>query len=158
MWTFGVISGGSESYTGSRTGSQKLKYDILLKGGTVIDAAQGLNAVRDVAIVGGVIAAIEADIPESTATQTVSVKGKYVTPGLVDIHTHVYYGVTTWGIRPDAVCPTAGTTTVVDAGSPSWVTFPGFREFIVEPRTDAYPHLYPYFRYWTCLWTGRRNV
>ena len=110
-----------------------MKYDILLKGGTVIDAAQNLNAVRDVAITGGVIAAIEQDIPEGAATQTINVKDKFVTPGLVDIHTHVYYGVTTWGIRADGVCPTAGTTTVVDAGSPSWVTFPGFREFIAEP-------------------------
>ena len=111
------------------------KYDLLLKGGTVIDAAQALNAPRDVAIADGVIAAVEPDIPERAATQTVSVKDRYVTPGLVDIHTHVYYGVTTWGIRADAVCPTAGTTTVVDAGSPSWVTFPGFREFIAElPR------------------------
>ena len=110
-----------------------MNYDILLKGGTVIDAAQNLNARRDVAITGGVIAAIEGDIPESAATQTINVKDKFVTPGLVDIHTHVYYGVTTWGIRADGVCPTAGTTTVVDAGSPSWVTFPGFREFIAEP-------------------------
>ncbi|RKU15139.1 amidohydrolase/deacetylase family metallohydrolase [Candidatus Poribacteria bacterium] len=110
-----------------------MNYDVLLKGGTVIDAAQNLNAMRDVAIAGGVIAAIEGDIPESEATQTINVKDKFVTPGLVDIHTHVYYGVTTWGIRADGVCPTAGTTTVVDAGSPSWVTFPGFREFIAEP-------------------------
>jgi dihydroorotase len=110
-----------------------MKYDLLLKGGTVIDAAQGLNAVRDVAITDGTIAAIEPDISERAATQTISVKDRYVTPGLIDIHTHVYYGVTTWGIRADAVCPTAGTTTVVDAGSPSWVTFPGFREFIAEP-------------------------
>ena len=110
-----------------------MNYDILLKGGTVIDAAQNLNAVHDVAIAGGVIAAIEQNIPEGAATQTINVKDKFVTPGLVDIHTHVYYGVTTWGIRADGVCPTAGTTTVVDAGSPSWVTFPGFREFIAEP-------------------------
>ena len=110
-----------------------MKYDLLLKGGTVIDAAQDLNAPRDVAIANGVIAAVESDIPERTATQTVSVKDRYITPGLIDIHTHVYYGVTTWGIRADGVCPTAGTTTVVDAGSPSWVTFPGFREFIAEP-------------------------
>ena len=111
----------------------EMNYDILLKGGIVIDAAQHLNARRDVAITGGVIAAIEQDIPEGAATQTINVKDKFVTPGLVDIHTHVYYGVTTWGIRADGVCPTAGTTTVVDAGSPSWVTFPGFREFIAEP-------------------------
>ena len=110
-----------------------MKYDLLLKGGTVIDAAQDLNAVRDVAIADGVIAAVKPDIPERAATQIISVKDRYVTPGLIDIHTHVYYGVTTWGIRADAVCPTAGTTTVVDAGSPSWVTFPGFREFIAEP-------------------------
>ena len=110
-----------------------MKYDLLLKGGTVIDAAQGLNAQRDVAIAEGIIAAVEPDIPERAATQTISVKDRYVTPGLIDIHTHVYYGVTTWGIRADAVCPTAGTTTVVDAGSPGWVTFPGFREFIAEP-------------------------
>ena len=110
-----------------------MNYDLLLKGGTVIDAAQNLKAVSDVAITGGVIAAIEQDIPEGSATQTINVKDKFVTPGLVDIHTHVYYGVTTWGIRADGICPTAGTTTVVDAGSPSWVTFPGFREFIAEP-------------------------
>lgn len=110
-----------------------MKYDILLKGGTVIDAAQGLHAVRDVAIAGGVIAAIESDIPKTEATHTVFVTDKYVTPGLIDIHAHVYYGVTTWGIKADAVCPTAGTTTIVDAGSPSWATFPGFREFIAKP-------------------------
>lgn len=73
------------------------RYDLLLKGGTVIDAAQDLNAVRDVAIADGVIAAVESDIPERAATQTVFVKDRYVTPGLIDIHTHVYYGVTTWG-------------------------------------------------------------
>lgn len=110
-----------------------MRYDILLKGGTVIDAVQNLKAERDVAIADGLIAAIASDIPETAAKQTVFVKGKYVTPGLVDIHTHVYYGVTTWGIRADGVCPTTGTTTVVDAGSPSWATFPGFREFIAEP-------------------------
>ncbi len=110
-----------------------MKYDILLKGGTVIDPAQGLNAIRDVAIADGVIAAIDHDIPKTAAKETISVKNRYVTPGLIDIHTHVYYGVTTWGIKADNVCPTSGTTTVVDAGSASWATFPGFREFIAEP-------------------------
>lgn len=110
-----------------------MKYDILLKGGTVIDSAQGLNAFRDVAITDGVVAAIDDDIPETLAKQTISVKNQYVTPGLIDIHTHVYYGVTTWGIKADSVCSTSGTTTTVDAGSASWATFPGFREFIAEP-------------------------
>lgn len=110
-----------------------MKYDILLKGGTVIDSAQGLNALRDVAITDGVITAIDHDIPKTLAKQTVSAQNQYVTPGLIDIHTHVYYGVTTWGIKADNICSTAGTTTVVDAGSASWATFPGFREFIAEP-------------------------
>ncbi len=110
-----------------------MKYDILLKGGTVLDPAQGLNAIRDVAIAAGVIAAVDNDIPKTAAKETISAKNRYVTPGLIDIHTHVYYGVTTWGIKADNVCPTSGTTTVVDAGSASWATFPGFREFIAEP-------------------------
>ncbi len=110
-----------------------MKYDILLKGGTVLDPAQGLNARCDVAISNGIIAAIEPAIPQNIATQTVFVTNKYVTPGLVDIHAHVYHSVTTWGIRADAVCTTTGTTTIVDAGSPSWATFPGFREFIAKP-------------------------
>ncbi len=110
-----------------------MKYDILLKGGTVIDPAQDLNAVRDIAIADSVVVAIDNDIPKSEAKQTISAKNQYVTPGLIDIHTHVYYGVTTWGIKADNVCPISGTTTFVDAGSASWATFPGFREFIVEP-------------------------
>jgi dihydroorotase len=121
-----------------------MKYDILLKGGTVIDPAQKLNGKCDLAISDGKIAALEADIPENRATQTVFVKDKYVTPGLVDIHAHVYAGVTTWGIKADPVCTTTGTTTIVDAGSPGWATFPGFREFIAEPartRILTYIHI-----------------
>ena len=110
-----------------------MKYDILLKGGTVIDPAQKLHDQRDVAIVDGKVAAIEDDIPAKEATQTVFVDGKYVSPGLVDIHAHVYAGVTTWGIKADPVCTTTGVTTIVDAGSPGWATFPGFREYIAQP-------------------------
>lgn len=110
-----------------------MKYDILLKGGTVLDPSQRLNALRDVALSEGLIAAIEQEIPDTDAERVISVKNQYVTPGLIDIHTHVYYGVTTWGIRADSICPASGTTTVVDAGSASWASFPGFREFIAEP-------------------------
>lgn len=120
-----------------------MKYDILLKGGTVIDPAQQLHDARDVAIADGKIAAIEKDISETRAKQTVFVKDKYVTPGLVDIHAHVYAGVTTWGIKADPVCTTAGTTTIVDAGSPSWATFPGFQEFIAQPaRTQILTYIH----------------
>ena len=118
-----------------------MKYDILLKGGTVIDPAQKLHDRRDVAVIDGKIAAIEDDIPPREATQTIFVDGKYVTPGLVDIHAHVYAGVTTWGIKADPVCTTTGVTTIVDAGSPSWATFPGFREYIAQP---AQTHILTY--------------
>ena len=121
-----------------------MKYDILLKGGTVIDPAQKLHDLRDVGIADGKIAAIERDIPSNHAGQTVSVAGKYVTPGLIDIHTHVYAGVTTWGIKADSVCTRTGVTTVVDAGSPGWATFPGFREYIASPaqtRILTYIHI-----------------
>ena len=121
-----------------------MKYDILLKGGTVIDPAQQLHDQRDVGIAEGKIAAIEHDIPANQAKQTVFVTGKYVTPGLVDIHAHVYAGVTTWGIKADPVCTTTGVTTIVDAGSSSWATFPGFREYIAQPartRILTYIHI-----------------
>src|SRR3990172_2413087 len=68
------------------------QYDLLLKGGHVIDGKNGLSAVRDVAIQNGRIAAVEAGIPASKALKTVDVSGLYVTPGLVDIHVHVYAG------------------------------------------------------------------
>jgi dihydroorotase len=120
-----------------------MKYDILLKGGTVIDPTQKLHDRRDVAVIDGKIAAIEDDISAREATQTVFVEEKYVTPGLVDIHAHVYAGVTTWGVKADPVCTTTGVTTIVDAGSPSWATFPGFREYIAQPaQTDILTYIH----------------
>jgi dihydroorotase len=109
-----------------------MRYDLLLRGGTVVDPSQSLNGVRDVALSNGVIALIAENIAEPAA-QTLDVRGKLVTPGLIDIHTHVYAGVTTWGVRPDPAALRSGVTTLVDAGSPSFVTLPGFRWYIAEP-------------------------
>src|SRR6187401_974926 len=72
--------------------SAQVPYDLLLKGGHVIDGRNGLDAVRDVAIKDGKIAAVAADIPATQATRTVDAAGLYVTPGLVDIHVHAYHG------------------------------------------------------------------
>ena len=69
-------------------------YDLLIKGGHVIDGKNNLNAVRDVAIKDGKIAAVAANIAASRAAKTVDASGLYVTPGLVDIHVHVYQGLT----------------------------------------------------------------
>jgi dihydroorotase len=114
-------------------------YDIVLKGGRVVDPRNTVDAVRDVAIQGGRIAAIEADIPASSAKQAINVAGLYVTPGLVDIHFHAFAGSlddTTSGgnrsIYPDLFGPRTCTTTVVDPGSAGWRRFDEFRKTIVE--------------------------
>src|SRR5262245_5373045 len=109
-----------------------MTYDLLLRGGTVLDPSQSLDGVHDMAVSDGKIAAIAGSIAEPAA-QTLDVRGKIVTPGLVDIHTHVYAGVTTWGVKPDPAALRSGVTTLVDAGSPSFVTLPGFRWYIAEP-------------------------
>lgn len=117
-------------------------YDLLLQHGTVIDPSQQIHALRDIAIANGRVAAIGENLGE--ARDVIDVGGQYVTPGLVDIHTHIYAGVTTWGVKPDPACLRTGVTTVVDAGSPSWATFPGFRWYIAEPaktRVLSFVHI-----------------
>jgi len=109
-----------------------MTYDLILRGGRVIDPSQSLNAVRDVAVAEGKIAAVAESIA-GASRQTIDARGKLVTPGLIDIHTHVYAGVTTWGVKPDPAALRSGVTTLVDAGSPSWVTVSGFRWYIAEP-------------------------
>jgi dihydroorotase len=112
-------------------------YDLLLKGGHVLDPKNRVNARRDVAIQGGKIAAVAADIPASKAYKTVDVTGLYVTPGIIDMHVHVFSG---WGpeytgessVSPDDHAPRAGVTTVVDAGSPGWRNLDEFRQHIVR--------------------------
>jgi dihydroorotase len=114
-------------------------YDLLLKGGHVIDGRNKINARRDVAIRKGTIAAVAADIPSSQATRTVDVSGLYVTPGLIDIHVHVYHGErrNTYAggdlsVPPDGFTLRNGVTTVADAGSSGWRTFEDFRARVVQ--------------------------
>jgi dihydroorotase len=111
---------------------QPKRYDLLIKGGRVIDPAQDLSAVRDVAIAGHKIARVAADIPEADAQHILDGKGLIVTPGLIDIHVHVYDAVTPIGIPPDPNCIAKGVTTVVDAGSAGAHTFPGFRKYVID--------------------------
>jgi dihydroorotase len=101
-----------------------LPYDLLIKGGRVLDPGQGLDGKMDIAVTGGKIAAIEADIPATEAKRVIEVRGdnRMVTPGLIDLHTHVAYGATTHGVGmgccdPDQVGVQAGVTTVLDCGS-----------------------------------------
>jgi dihydroorotase len=108
------------------------KYDLLVKGGKVVDPSEQLSAVRDVAITGPRIALVAEDIPETQARQVLNARGKIVTPGLIDVHVHVYDGVAPLGIPPDPNCIAKGVTTVLDAGSSGAHTFPGFRKYIVN--------------------------
>ena len=109
-------------------------YDLIVKGGTVVDPSQNLHALSDVAIEEGKIAKIAVDIPAEEAKRGVEVKGKMVTPGIIDIHTHVYSGVTDNGVDPDIGGVRAGVTTMVDAGSSGCDTFQGFPQHII-PNT-----------------------
>ena len=92
-------------------------YDLVLKGGRVVDPAQGIDAICDVAFADGMVAAIDASIDPSLAADTRMVDDLIVTPGLIDLHTHVYWGATSLGVRPEAVARRSGSTTLVDAGS-----------------------------------------
>jgi dihydroorotase len=107
-------------------------YDTLVKGGRVIDPSQGLSAVTDVAIARGKVARIAPSIPENDARQTIDATGRIVTPGLIDIHVHVYDGVAPLGIPADPNCIAKGVTTAVDAGSSGAHTFPGLRKYIIN--------------------------
>jgi dihydroorotase len=109
-----------------------IKYDLLIKGGQVIDPAQGISAVGDVAVVDGRIAQVAQDIPAAEARQLLDARGEIITPGLVDIHVHVYDGVAPLGIPADPNCIAKGVTTVVDAGSSGASTFPGLRKYIIN--------------------------
>jgi dihydroorotase len=114
----------------AQTAAPAPKYDLLIRGGRVIDPSQSLSTMRDVAIAGNKVAAIAAAIPETDAHIVVDARGKIVTPGLVDIHVHVYDGVAPLAIPADPNCVAKGATTVLDAGSAGAHTFPGFRRMM----------------------------
>ncbi len=115
------------------------QYDLLLKGGHVIDPKNSIDGRRDVAVQNGRIAAVEPDIDPSRARTVIEVSGLYVTPGLVDIHTHLFHttGVKdAWAgdnsVQPDAFSFRTGVTTMVDAGSSGWRNFETFRYTVID--------------------------
>jgi dihydroorotase len=110
-----------------------MRFDLLIKNGTVIDPTTSRHGPHDIAVKLGRIAAIERDIPVESAAQVIDAHGLYVTPGLVDLHTHVYYGATFWGIVPDPVAARSGVTTWLDVGSAGAYNLIGLRDWIVRP-------------------------
>lgn len=110
-----------------------MTFDLLIKGGEVVDPGAGLSGNLDVAISRNRVAAVEQDISVESAHRIIDATGQYVTPGLVDLHTHVYHSVTYWGIHADPVAARTGVTTWLDVGSAGGYNVMGLREFIVRP-------------------------
>jgi dihydroorotase len=114
-------------------------FDLVLKGGHVIDPRNGIDAVRDVAIKNHKIAEVAEHIQAGAGVKVVDVGGLYVTPGLVDIHVHVYAGTGErrsyagdHGLYPDGFTLRSGVTTAVDAGSSGWRNFPDFKDRVID--------------------------
>ena len=118
-------------------------YDLVLTGGRVVDPSSGLDGVLDVAVEQGSIARIAAGIAPADASRVIDVRGRLVTPGLIDCHAHVFEGVNRTGVNPDLAGVHAGVTTIVDAGSAGAATFGAFPTHIL-PRchTEIVPFLH----------------
>ena len=120
------------------------KYDLVIKGGDVVDPSQSLRGKRDVGIRFGIIEAIEADIPATRAQKLIDASGKIVSPGLIDLHCHVYPYGSAIGIPADELIAQQGTTTCVSAGDAGANNFAAFRRFIApaaRTRLYAFVHI-----------------
>ena len=121
-----------------------MTFDLILKGGRVIDPSQNLDRVADIAFAGGKVARIADRLESDPGTDVRDVSGFIVTPGLIDLHTHVYWGGTSLGIDAEDFCRKSGVTTAVDTGSAGPGNWPGFRKHVIERsevRILAYLHV-----------------
>jgi dihydroorotase len=121
-----------------------MAIDLILKGGRIIDPSQHLDAVADIGFAGGKVAAISASLAADAGTEVVNVSGLIVTPGLIDLHTHVYWGGTSLSIDAEDYCRNSGVTTSIDTGSAGPGNFAGFRRHVIDRsavRILAYLHV-----------------
>jgi dihydroorotase len=121
-----------------------MPFDLILRGGRVIDPSQKLDAVTDIAFAGGKVAMVGHALHADGKTVVRDVSGHIVTAGLIDMHTHVYWGGTSLGIDAEEFCRTSGVTTAIDTGSAGPGNFAGFRKHVIEPsqvRILAYLHI-----------------
>jgi dihydroorotase len=109
-----------------------MAFDLLIKGGEVIDPGAGLVGRLDVGVSDGRVTAVAPNLPADEAGRVVDATGQYVTPGLVDLHTHIYWGATFWGIEADPVAARSGVTTWLDVGTAGAYNFHGFRRYVAE--------------------------
>jgi dihydroorotase len=118
-------------------------FDLVLRGGKVLDPAAGLDGTHDIAVEAGRIARIGPGIAGGDAVRTIDVGGRLVVPGLIDLHAHIYEGFTRSGVHPDLGGVLAGVTTIVDAGSAGAATFGGFPAHVIPRcRTEIIPFLH----------------
>lgn len=110
-----------------------MQFDLLIQGGNVVDPGGNQSGNLDVAISGNRIAAVDTNIPAEAALKVIDASGQIVTPGLIDLHTHVYHNVTYWGIQADPVAARSGVTTWLDVGSAGGYNLLGFLEWIALP-------------------------
>jgi dihydroorotase len=121
-----------------------MSHDLILKGGRVLDPSQNLDGIRDVAFTAGKVSAIGKDLATGPDTEVRDVSGYIVSPGLIDLHTHVYWGGTSLGVDADEFCRASGVTTSVDTGSAGPGNWAGFRKHVIErseARILAYLHV-----------------
>jgi dihydroorotase len=121
------------------TAFAQTRYDLVLKNGHVIDPKNGIDAVRDIAISNGKVAAVAASIDASSAAKVIDASGLYVTPGFVDMHVHVFHTSNVppawagdYSVDPDSFSFRSGVTTMVDAGSAGYRTFDQFRSTVID--------------------------
>ncbi|MBY0296843.1 MAG: amidohydrolase/deacetylase family metallohydrolase [Methylobacterium sp.] len=144
-WLGGVSAAGILAATGAQAAmGPDDKFDLVVKGGEVIDPSQTLRAKRDLGIRFGLVAAIEADLPAARAQRVLDASGKLVLPGLVDLHAHTYPYGSAIGIPADETVPFAGTTTVVSAGDAGANNLAALRRHIAaqtRTRMFAFVHI-----------------
>ncbi|MFP3896319.1 MAG: amidohydrolase family protein, partial [Anaerolineales bacterium] len=107
-------------------------YDLLIKGGRVLDPGRGVDGMLDVAVAGDKIAPMDGEMPAMGAEKVIDVQGKLVTPGLIDLHTHVAWGSRSLAVDPDVEAARGAVCTQIDAGTATQDTFPGFRRFLID--------------------------
>jgi dihydroorotase len=135
----GLLTGGAFAQA-LKTGE---RYDLVIKGGEVLDPSRKLRGVRDIGIRNAVIAALEADIPEKLAVQVLDARGKLVTPGLIDLHAHVYPLGSAIGLPADELAPQTATTTFVSAGDAGANNFGALKHYIIgQTRSRIYAFIH----------------
>lgn len=122
----------------------KERYDLLIGGGRLIDPAQGIDSIKDVAIRNGRIAMVDDHIPADVARQAIDASGKIITPGLIDLHTHIFVGLNI-SVEPDSLGAKSGVTTMVDAGSSGAANFGLFRDHVIR---HAGTRVLPFLNIW----------